>query len=275
MLVAEEEDEDGEAADGGDETTDSEEEDEEEEVSGGVRLPGDGVCCARWPPVVVMTLAVTAGITCCHRPAEALDDEPPNGQPPFGAAAAAGLLPLEDEDEGAGETADTVRCGCWGGDGAAIATTDCCGWGTEAGRGEDDDASTVADGDGAALALVVLVEEEAASASLSRWRMARNFLCGLYASSIRLWLAPAPDEADDEDADEADDDDDDDEPTDRMTGVMVSPFWARCCAVPPIRSSSADEPELARCRMIGHAPDRVAASRGAAAEAADEMPPCW
>lgn len=111
MLVAEEEDEDGEAADGGDETTDSEEEDEEEEVSGGVRLPGEGVCCARWPPVVVMTLAVTAGITCCHRPAEALDDEPPNGQPPFGAAAAAGLLPLEDEDEGAGDTADTVRCG--------------------------------------------------------------------------------------------------------------------------------------------------------------------
>lgn len=32
-------------------------------------------------------------------------------------------------------------------------------------------------------------EEEAASASLSRWRMARNFLCGLYASSIRLLVS--------------------------------------------------------------------------------------
>lgn len=73
-------------------------------------------------------------------------------------------------------------------------------------------------------------------------------------------------------ADEAEEEED---PTERMTGVMVSPFCARCCAVPPMRSSSADEPELARCRMMGQAPDRVAASRGADADDADEMLPWW
>uniref|UniRef100_A0A182QGE2 Uncharacterized protein n=1 Tax=Anopheles farauti TaxID=69004 RepID=A0A182QGE2_9DIPT len=78
-----------------------------------------------------------------------------------------------------------------------------------------------------------------------------------------------------EEAAAVEEEDDAEEPTERMTGVMVSPFWARCCAVPPIRSSSADEPDDARCRMIGHAPERVAARSGADADAADEMPPWW
>lgn len=39
----------------------------------------------------------------------------------------------------------------------------------------------------------VIVDEDdelgAGSASLSRWRIARNFLCGLYASSIKLLVS--------------------------------------------------------------------------------------
>uniref|UniRef100_A0A182JI67 Uncharacterized protein n=1 Tax=Anopheles atroparvus TaxID=41427 RepID=A0A182JI67_ANOAO len=111
------------------------------------------------------------------------------------------------------------------------------------------------------LLLLVLLEQR-----VGRRRVVVLLVAGLDAGVGRrvelavprhvMMVVMVDDDADAAAEDNDDDDADDDDPTERMTGVIVSPFCARCCAVPPMRSSSADEPELARCRMMGHAPER-------------------